>query len=126
MQISPAAQAIPQDPQFDVLVFVFTQTPEQHVSPAAQAFPQVPQLASSVCYFLLLIYEEYFLLLSGQSSSQNVLVFLAVLLLGLRCFVFRTEFLQAESTSVFSVRRRALEVPQRRSQSAHHGRCSRE
>jgi len=47
-QVSPAAQACPQDPQLDELVSVFAQTPEKQVSPAAQAFPQVPQFASSV------------------------------------------------------------------------------
>jgi hypothetical protein len=59
VQAFPFGHAVPQAPQFRVLVFVFTQEPEQSDSPAAQHVPlahteaphdvpQVPQLAGSI------------------------------------------------------------------------------
>jgi len=63
LQASPAGQAVPQEPQFELSVFSLTQSPAQLTSPArqetaqtpeplqtfpeAQAVPQEPQLLTS-------------------------------------------------------------------------------
>ena len=65
-QVCPAAQAVPQAPQFATLVCTFTQrplhcvwpaghtvlhAPALHVDPAPHAWAQLPQFAASVCVF---------------------------------------------------------------------------